>query len=100
MSIARRFKYRHDYLIYLILEQIKSLPEHLNRNIRTLGFAEFPRDDSRVKRIIRTIDSYQKNHDTLIQVFHYVQDIYGYSPLDMIAFVSREMRVPPSRRDL
>jgi len=73
------------------------VPDKLNRSLRKNGSPEFPLDDSRVKRIVRTIDSYQRNPDALIQVFHYVQDIYGYLPLDMIAFVSREMRVPPSR---
>lgn len=70
------------------------MPEILNRASQ---ITEFARDDSRVKRIIKTIDNYQRNPDALIQVFHYVQDIYGYLPLGMIALVSREMHVPPSR---
>ncbi len=42
----------------------------------------------------------QKHHrrpDALIEVLHRVQDAFGYLPMEAVRFVSREMRVPPSR---
>jgi bidirectional [NiFe] hydrogenase diaphorase subunit len=53
--------------------------------------------DPRVQQIVRSIKSYKKRSDALIQVLHIVQDLYGYVPAEMLRLVSRELRVPPSR---
>jgi bidirectional [NiFe] hydrogenase diaphorase subunit len=59
--------------------------------------AESKKSDSRYKRIAAAISKHQRRPDALIEVLHKVQDAFGYIPLDAMRFVSREMRVPPSR---
>ena len=56
-----------------------------------------PRDDKRVIRITREINRFGKRPDALIEVLHVVQDLYGYVPLDVMYYVSKEMHIPPSR---
>ncbi|MBI4970725.1 MAG: bidirectional hydrogenase complex protein HoxE [Candidatus Omnitrophica bacterium] len=56
-----------------------------------------PKDDSRIRRITTEINRHHKRPDALIEVLHVVQDLYGYIPLNLMTFVSREMKVPPSR---
>jgi bidirectional [NiFe] hydrogenase diaphorase subunit len=70
------------------------VPEVLNRANQIV---ECSTDDPRVKRIIKTMETYKKKPDALIQVFHYVQDVYGYLPLGVVNFICKEMMVPPSR---
>lgn len=57
----------------------------------------YPDDDPRVKQITKAIEQSGRRPDSLIQILHKVQDIFGYLPLSLIVQVSRELRVPPSR---
>ncbi len=70
------------------------MPEVLSKTSQSI---QASREDPRVKRILKTMESYQKRSDALIQVLHYVQDVYGHLPLALLALVSEEMGVPPSR---
>lgn len=70
------------------------MPEVLSKTSQSI---EASREDPRVKRILKTMESYQKRPDALIQVLHYVQDVYGHLPLAILELVSEEMGVPPSR---
>jgi len=75
-------------------KEVRRMPEVLNKSTE---IAASSMDDPRIRRLMRMMDTYQRKSDALIQVFHYVEDVYGYLPLEIIAFISKEMHVPPSR---
>lgn len=58
---------------------------------------EIPKTDSRIKRLTAEMNRYGKKPDALIEILHMVQDIFGYVPTGVMAVVSREMKIPPSR---
>jgi bidirectional [NiFe] hydrogenase diaphorase subunit len=64
---------------------------------RAFRLREYSEDDPRVKKISRAVDTHGRKPDSLIQVLHTVQDIFGYLPMELIAYVSHELRVAPSR---
>jgi len=70
------------------------VPDVLNRAAQ---IGEVNKEDPRIKRILKTLETNQRKPDGLIQVLHTIQDIYGYVPLDLIVLTARELRVPPSR---
>ena len=53
--------------------------------------------DTRYKRIAAAITKCQRRPDALIEVLHKVQDAFGYVPAEAMQFISREMKIPPSR---
>ena len=58
---------------------------------------ELPKDDPRTKLIISVIKKEGAKPDSLIQVLHPAQSVYGYLPSDVIVFIAQELRLPPSR---
>ncbi len=58
---------------------------------------ELPKDDPRTKLIVSLIKKEGAKADSLIQVLHTAQNIYGYLPIPVIQFITRELRLPPSR---
>ncbi len=64
---------------------------------KKLNYEEFPRSDSRIKRIIAEMNRHEKRPDALIEVLHIVEDVFGYVPLGVMVLISHEMKVPPSR---
>ncbi len=67
--------------------------EPLNRasQIKTLTA-----DDPRAARVLLEIERYRRSPDALIQVLHVAQDVFGYLSLDVLQFVGRELKLPPS----
>ena len=55
------------------------------------------RTDPRVKQVLKVIDTYKRKHDSVIQVLHVVQDLYGYLPLGLIKLVAEELQMASSR---
>lgn len=53
--------------------------------------------DSRLKRLTSTINQFQRRPDALIEVLHMAQDLFGYLPPEVLAYVAAEMKVPASR---
>ncbi len=64
---------------------------------RASDIKEYPKTDPRVKRIEKTIATYQRRPDAIIQILHNIQDIFGYLPLGLIRLVARELRIAPSK---
>ena len=58
---------------------------------------EVSKSDPRIKRITGKINLHQRRPDALIEVLHMTQDLYGYVPLPLMHFISRELKIPPSR---
>jgi bidirectional [NiFe] hydrogenase diaphorase subunit len=53
--------------------------------------------DPRYKRVAAAITKHQRRPDALIEILHKVQDIFGHLPLEVMRYIAREMRIPPSR---
>lgn len=46
------------------------------------------------EQIANVIDLYKGKNDSLIQVLHLAQEIYGYLPMEVQEFISEEMDIP------
>ncbi len=58
---------------------------------------ELPKSDPRVKLILAKIKKENYRQDALIEILHAAQNAYGYLPLNVLAFITKELKVPPSR---
>lgn len=58
---------------------------------------EVDRNSPRMKRLGTILRGLGYRPDSLIQALHAAQGMFGYLPLDVIHFVARELKVPPSR---
>ena len=58
---------------------------------------ELPKTDPRVKLIVAKMKKENYRHDALIEILHTAQNAYGYLPLNVLAFITRELKVPPAR---
>ncbi len=58
---------------------------------------ELPKSDPRVKLILAKIKKENYRPDALIEILHTAQSSYGYLPMSILALITRELRVPPSR---
>lgn len=54
-------------------------------------------NDSRFKRVQTVMEAYGKSPDSLIQVLHAVQELFGYLPRPALRLVAKELRLPASR---
>ncbi|MDP2653532.1 MAG: NAD(P)H-dependent oxidoreductase subunit E [Candidatus Omnitrophota bacterium] len=59
--------------------------------------SELPKDDPRTKLIMAAIKKEGNRPDALIQILHSAQTVYGYLPMNVIRYITRELRLPPSR---
>ena len=64
---------------------------------RSILEAELPRTDPRVKQILVKIKKENYRPDALIEVLHTAQNSFGYLPMNVLRFISKELKVPPSR---
>lgn len=58
---------------------------------------ELPKTDPRVKLITAKMKKENFRPDSLIEILHTAQNAYGYLPLNVLAFITKSLRVPPSR---
>ncbi|MCA9400221.1 MAG: NAD(P)H-dependent oxidoreductase subunit E [Candidatus Omnitrophica bacterium] len=58
---------------------------------------DLPADDPRTKLIKAKIKKEKNQPDALIQILHTAQNIYGYLPMNAIGFITKELKLPPSR---
>lgn len=56
-----------------------------------------PRGDKRFKVLEVAMKRQQFRHDALIEVLHVAQQLFGYLDLDLLYFIARRMKLPPSR---
>jgi bidirectional [NiFe] hydrogenase diaphorase subunit len=56
-----------------------------------------PKNDPRVRRILTIMSTHGKRRDSLIQVLHAVQELFGYLPKPIIELVAKELRIPASQ---
>ncbi len=58
---------------------------------------EFSRTDPCVKLVIDKIEKENYRPDALIEILHVAQNAYGYLPMEVLSFIAKELRLPPSR---
>jgi bidirectional [NiFe] hydrogenase diaphorase subunit len=56
-----------------------------------------PGGDKRFKLLEVAMKKHQFRHDALIEVLHAAQELFGYLELDLLLFVARGLKLPPSR---
>ncbi|MBF0570661.1 MAG: NAD(P)H-dependent oxidoreductase subunit E [Candidatus Omnitrophica bacterium] len=59
--------------------------------------AELSKTDPRVKMLMVKIKKENYRPDALIEILHTAQNSFGYLPMNVLRFISKEMKVPPSR---
>lgn len=64
---------------------------------RANQITEISKTDARLKRIAGAISKQQRKPDALIEILHMAQDLYGFLPLNLIVYIARELKIPPSR---
>lgn len=75
-------------------------PENRERSLKHQKVSLYPdppQTDPRVKLIITKIKKENYRPDALIEILHTTQNAYGYLPINILAFISRKLKVPPSR---
>ena len=55
------------------------------------------RNDPRVKQIIAKMKKENYRPDALIEILHTAQNSFGFLPMNVLAFVTKELKIPPSR---
>jgi len=55
------------------------------------------RNDPRVKQIILKMKKENYRPDALIEILHTAQNSFGFLPMNVLAFITKELKVPPSR---
>lgn len=53
--------------------------------------------DRRFKLLEVAMKRHQFRHDALIEVLHTAQELFGYLELDLLYFIARHLKLPPSR---
>ena len=69
----------------------------MKRLKKTYLDVELPKTDPRTRLIVAKMKKENYRHDALIEILHTAQNAYGYLPMNVLAFITRELRVPPAR---
>ena len=56
-----------------------------------------PSGDKRFKLLDVTMKRHQYRADALIEVLHAAQELFGFLELDLLFFIARQLKLPPSR---
>ena len=58
---------------------------------------DLAKTDPRVKLIAAKIKKENRKPDALIEILHTAQNAYGYLPMNVLKYISKELHLPPSR---
>ena len=58
---------------------------------------EVQNSDPRIKLIATKIKKENYRADALIEILHTAQNAYGYLPMNILSFITKELKLPPSR---
>jgi len=67
------------------------------KNKSSVQEADLPKTDPRVKLLAAKIKKENHQPDALIEILHTAQNSYGYLPMNVLKYISRELHLPPSR---
>jgi bidirectional [NiFe] hydrogenase diaphorase subunit len=59
--------------------------------------AEHPSGDKRFRILDTTMKRHQYQPDALIEVLHKAQELFGFLEIDVLTYVARGLKLPPSR---
>ncbi len=59
--------------------------------------SELPKTDPRVKLIAAKIKKENFKADALIEILHTAQNAYGHLPMNVLRYITKELKLPPSR---
>ena len=59
--------------------------------------AAHPSGDRRFQQLDRTMTQNQNRQDSLIEVLHSTQELFGYLSEDLLLYISQRLKLPPSR---
>jgi len=57
---------------------------------------DHPSGDNRYKMVDRTLQRFHYQQDALIEVLHTAQEAFGFLDDDLLVYVARQLRLPPS----
>ncbi len=63
----------------------------------SLQDADLPQDDPRVKQLNVKMKKEGYKPDALIEILHNAQNSYGYLPINVLRYIAKVLRLPPSR---
>ena len=64
---------------------------------KTPKAAPHPSGDKRFKLLEVTMKRHQFRSDSLIEVLHAAQELFGFLELDLLFFIARHLKLPPSK---
>ncbi|MBE9206925.1 bidirectional hydrogenase complex protein HoxE [Nostoc sp. LEGE 06077] len=56
-----------------------------------------PSGDKRLKMLDATMKRHQYQQDALIEILHKAQELYGYLKTDLLLYIARQLKLPPSQ---
>lgn len=56
-----------------------------------------PNSDKRFRMLSATMKRYRYSADALIEVLHQAQELFGYLEEDLLLYIARSLKLPPSR---
>lgn len=59
--------------------------------------AEHPSGDKRFKLLEAAMKRHQYQQNALIEILHAAQQLFGYLKKDLLVFIARKLKLPPSR---
>lgn len=67
------------------------------KSVAALPEKELPKTDPRVKLIAARLKKENYQPDALIEILHTAQNAYGYLPKEVLAYITKALKLPPSR---
>ncbi len=61
------------------------------------GTAAHPSGDRRYQMLDRTMTQNQYRQDSLIEILHSAQELFGYLSEDLLVYIAQKLKLPPSR---
>jgi bidirectional [NiFe] hydrogenase diaphorase subunit len=61
------------------------------------GSPAVPADDPRLRPVLVAIKRHRHRPDSLLEVLHTAQEVFGHLPREVLWYVARQLRLPPSR---
>jgi bidirectional [NiFe] hydrogenase diaphorase subunit len=62
-----------------------------------VGSPAHPSGDRRFQRLDRAMTQNQNRQDSLIEILHGAQDLFGYLSEDLLLYIAQRLKLPPSR---
>ena len=85
-----------DWDFLSIAKETLAMQPPRTRTQREVAPAEHPSGDPRFALIDRTLKRFRFQQDALIEVLHTAQEAFGFLEEDLLLYVARQLKLPPS----